>query len=261
MTATALLETKGLTMRFGGVVAVDHVDFTLQEVELRCVIGPNGAGKSTFFKCLTGQLRPTGGEVLFRGAPVGRIGTHAIARLGVGIKTQVPNVFDGLTARDNVWTAATKVAPGRIAERRTDEAMERVGIAGVADRIVGQLAHGQRQLVELAMVIAPEPDLILLDEPAAGMTDEEVDRLVDLIAELNQRHALVVVEHDMQFIRRIAKTVTVFHQGAVLIEGNVADILTNDQVRDVYLGKQAASSPPLRGVREGEAPAQRAEGS
>ena len=192
MTATALLETKGLTMRFGGVVAVDHVDFTLQEVELRCVIGPNGAGKSTFFKCLTGQLRPTAGQVLFRGAPVGRIGTHAIARLGVGIKTQVPNVFDGLTARDNVWTAATKVAPGRIAERRTDEAMERVGIAGIADRIVGQLAHGQRQLVELAMVIAPEPDLILLDEPAAGMTDEEVDRLVDLIAELNQRHALVV---------------------------------------------------------------------
>jgi ABC-type branched-subunit amino acid transport system ATPase component len=249
MTATALLETKGLTMRFGGVVAVDHVDFTLQEVELRCVIGPNGAGKSTFFKCLTGQLRPTAGQVLFRGAPVGRIGTHAIARLGVGIKTQVPNVFDGLTARDNVWTAATKVAPGRIAERRTDEAMERVGISGIADRIVGQLAHGQRQLVELAMVIAPEPDLILLDEPAAGMTDEEVDRLVDLIAELNQRHALVVVEHDMQFIRRIAKTVTVFHQGAVLIEGNVADILTNDQVRDVYLGKQAASSPPLRGVR------------
>jgi branched-chain amino acid transport system ATP-binding protein len=240
MTSTPLLETRGLTMRFGGVVAVDHVDFTLHEVELRCVIGPNGAGKSTFFKCLTGQLRPTSGHILFRGAPVAGIGSHAIARLGVGIKTQVPNVFDGLTARDNVWTAATKVAPGRIAERRTDEAMERVGITAIAHRIVGQLAHGQRQLVELAMVIAPEPDLILLDEPAAGMTDEEVDRLVNLIAELNQRHALVVVEHDMQFIRRIARTVTVFHQGAVLIEGDVAEILTNEQVRDVYLGKQAA---------------------
>ena len=95
-------------MRFGGVVAVDHVDFTLREVELRCVIGPNGAGKSTFFNCLTGVLRPTSGEVLFRGAAVAGIGTHAIARLGVGIKTQVPNVFDGLTARDNVWTAATQ---------------------------------------------------------------------------------------------------------------------------------------------------------
>lgn len=235
-----LLETRQLTMRFGGVVAVDRVAFTLQEVELRCVIGPNGAGKSTFFKCLTGQLRPTGGEVLFRGESVTGSPTHAIARRGVGIKTQVPNVFDALSARDNVWIAAAKVAPGRIAERRTDEAMERVGIAGIGDRIVGQLAHGQRQLVELAMVIAPEPDLILLDEPAAGMTDEEVDRLVDLIGELNRSHALVVVEHDMQFIRRIAKTVTVFHQGAVLIEGDVGDILANDQVRDVYLGKQAA---------------------
>ncbi|MFO1087856.1 MAG: ABC transporter ATP-binding protein [Reyranellaceae bacterium] len=235
-----LLQTRGLTMRFGGVVAVDRVDFALQEAELRCVIGPNGAGKSTFFKCLTGQLKPSAGDVLFRGTPIAGIGSHAIARLGVGIKTQVPNVFDGLSARDNVWTAAARVAPGRIAERRADEAMERVGITGIAGRIVGQLAHGQRQLVELAMVIAPEPDLILLDEPAAGMTDDEVDRLVGLIRELNQRHALVVVEHDMQFIRRIARTVTVFHQGAVLIEGDVARIMTDERVRDVYLGKQAA---------------------
>jgi ABC-type uncharacterized transport system ATPase subunit len=244
MTASTLgppiLETRGLTMRFGGVVAVDAVAFRLREAELRCVIGPNGAGKSTFFKCLTGQLTPTAGEVSFRGTPVAGIGTSAIARLGVGIKTQVPNVFDGLSARDNVWTAAARVLPGRLAEKRTDEAMERVGIGAIAGRTVGQLAHGQRQLVELAMVIAPEPDLILLDEPAAGMTDEEVDRLVGLIVELNRRHALVVVEHDMQFIRRIAKTVTVFHQGAVLIEGDVADILSNQRVRDVYLGKQAA---------------------
>ena len=237
---TLLLETRDLTMRFGGVVAVDHVAFALREAELRCVIGPNGAGKSTFFKCLTGQYRPTSGDVLFRGEPIAGIPTHAIARRGVGIKTQVPNVFDGLSARENVWIAAAKVAPGSIADKRTDAAMERVGIAGFAHRLVGQLAHGQRQLVELAMVIAPEPDLILLDEPAAGMTDEEVDRLVGLIGELNRRHALVVVEHDMQFIRRIAKTVTVFHQGAVLIEGDVAEILANDRVRDVYLGKQAA---------------------
>ncbi len=242
MTATPILETKALTMRFGGVVAVDNVSFRLREAELRCVIGPNGAGKSTFFKCLTGQLRPTGGEIFFRGAPMAGIGSHAIARRGVGIKTQVPNVFDGLTARDNVWTAAVRVVPGRIAKQRTDEAMERVGITPIAHRIVGQLAHGQRQLVELAMVIAPEPDLILLDEPTAGMTDEEVDRLVGLIRELNRRHAMVVIEHDMQFIRRVAKMVTVFYQGAVLIEGDVGEILTNDQVRDIYLGKRGGLS-------------------
>jgi branched-chain amino acid transport system ATP-binding protein len=240
MTGTPILETKALTMRFGGVVAVDNVSFRLREAELRCVIGPNGAGKSTFFKCLTGQLHPTAGEIFFRGEPMAGIGSHAIARRGVGIKTQVPNVFDGLTVRENVWTAAVRTVPGRIAEQRTDEVMERVGIAPIAHRIVGQLAHGQRQLVELAMVIAPEPDLILLDEPTAGMTDEEIDRLVGLIRELNRRHALVVVEHDMQFIRRVAKMVTVFHQGAVLIEGDVAEILNNDQVRDVYLGKGAA---------------------
>jgi len=235
-----ILETRGLTMRFGGVVAVNGVDFRLQEAELRCLIGPNGAGKSTFFKCLTGQLRPSGGDVQFRGHSIAGSDSHVIARRGVGIKTQVPSVFDGLSVRDNVWLAAACTNPGRLAEQKTDEAIQQVGIGPIAHRIVGQLAHGQRQLVELAMVVAPEPDLILLDEPAAGMTDDEVDRLVDLIKALNKRHALVVVEHDMQFIRRVAKTVTVFHQGAILVEGDVADILVDARVRDVYLGKQAA---------------------
>ncbi|HKU97177.1 MAG TPA: ATP-binding cassette domain-containing protein, partial [Vineibacter sp.] len=212
----------------------------LQEAELRCLIGPNGAGKSTFFKCLTGQLRPSSGDVSLRGHSIAGSDSHVIARRGVGIKTQVPSVFDGLSVRDNVWLAAARTNPGRLAEQKTDAAIQQVGIGAIAHRIVGQLAHGQRQLVELAMVVAPEPDLILLDEPAAGMTDDEVDRLVDLIKTLNQRHALVVVEHDMQFIRRVAKTVTVFHQGAILVEGDVADILVDARVRDVYLGKQAA---------------------
>ncbi|MCW5745283.1 MAG: ABC transporter ATP-binding protein [Alphaproteobacteria bacterium] len=237
---TPILETRGLTMRFGGVLAVNGVDFRLQEAELRCLIGPNGAGKSTFFKCLTGQLKPTSGEVLFRDQNIAGALSYAIARHGMGIKTQVPSVFDGLSVRENVWLAAARVHPGRMAERKAEEAMQRVGIGHIGHRIVGQLAHGQRQLVELAMVVAPEPDLILLDEPAAGMTDDEVDRLVELIKELNKSHALVVVEHDMQFIRRVAKTVTVFHQGAILVEGDVADILRDARVRDVYLGKQAA---------------------
>ncbi len=235
-----ILETRGLTMRFGGVVAVDRVDFALEEAELRCLIGPNGAGKSTFFKCLTGQLRPTDGKVLFRGRSLVGVGSHDIARRGVGIKTQVPNVFDGLTVRDNVWLAAARVHSGHLADRKTDETMEQVSVTHLAGRIVGELAHGQRQLVELAMVVAPEPDLILLDEPAAGMTDDEVDRLVTLIKQLNEDHAVVVVEHDMQFIRRVAKRVTVFYQGGILVEGDVAEILADPRVRDVYLGKQAA---------------------
>lgn len=240
MSAAPLLATRGLTMRFGGVMAVSDVDFTVHEGELRCLIGPNGAGKSTFFKCLTGLLRPTAGDILFRGRSLAGLGTHAIARLGVGIKTQVPSVFDGLTVRENVWLALRRVHGDDVVRRQLPGLLDKVGIAALADRLVGQLAHGQRQLVELAMVVASDPDLILLDEPAAGMTDEEVDRLVAIIKELSVRHALVVVEHDMQFIRKIATTVTVFHQGSILVEDRVDRILVDQRVRDVYLGKRAA---------------------
>jgi ABC-type uncharacterized transport system ATPase subunit len=240
MTSTPLLETRGLTMRFGGVVAVNNVDFVLGEAELRCLIGPNGAGKSTFFKCLTGQLRPSSGRILFRGAGIDGAARHLIARRGIGIKTQVPNVFDGLTALENVRVAARRGTLPTLVEKRAEEVIARVGIERLRDKMVGRLAHGQRQLVELAMVIAPDPDLILLDEPAAGMTDDEVDRLVALILDLAKAHAVVVVEHDMQFIRRIAKTVTVFHQGGVMVEGPVKEILADPRVRDVYLGKHAA---------------------
>ncbi|MGF1627041.1 MAG: ATP-binding cassette domain-containing protein [Alphaproteobacteria bacterium] len=238
---TAILETRALTMRFGGVIAVNAVDFSVGEGELRCVIGPNGAGKSTFFKCLTGQLRPTAGEIRFRGRTISGLDSHRIARLGIGIKTQVPNVFDSMTVADNVLAATARVSTTRaVARRRAEAALDRVGVTALAERKVGQLAHGQRQLVELAMVIAPDPDLILLDEPAAGMTDQEVTGLADLVVELAKAHAVVLVEHDMQFIRRIARTVTVFHQGAILAEGPVEQILDDARVRDVYLGKHAA---------------------
>lgn len=236
-----VLETRGVTMRFGGVVAVNAVDFSVAEGELRCLIGPNGAGKSTFFKCLTGQLRPSEGTIRLRGHPIAGMESHRIARLGVGIKTQVPNVFDGFTAAENVAAATARSTGTRAMMReRAARAMERVGIADLADSLVGQMSHGQRQLVELAMVIAPDPDLILLDEPAAGMTDREVDALAELVVELARAHAVVLVEHDMQFIRRIARTVTVFHQGAILAEGPVSEIMADTRVRDVYLGKEAA---------------------
>ena len=236
-----LLETRGLGMRFGGVQAVRDVNFVLAERELRCLIGPNGAGKSTFFKMLTGQLQPTSGTVLFRGADISRSQPHEIARRGIGIKTQVPSVFDGLSVRENLWLAAARVGRGRRANVIVDEMLERVGIGGIASRLVGQLAHGQRQWVELGVVLATDPELVLLDEPAAGMTDEEVLRTVDLVREINKTKALIVVEHDMQFIRMIASRVTVFNQGAVLVEDNVEAIMRNPKVRDVYLGKQAAA--------------------
>jgi branched-chain amino acid transport system ATP-binding protein len=235
---TALLETRALTMRFGGVVAVDHVDFTLREGELRCLIGPNGAGKSTFFKCLTGQLRPTAGRVTFRGRDVTGLDPFAIARLGIGIKTQVPSVFDGLSVREQVWLAARRRHGEREARRKAGYAIDRIGIGKLVDTLVGSLAHGTRQLVELAMLVAAEPELILLDEPTAGMTAEETRRIALLIGELRREHALVVVEHDMQFVRMIAGRVTVFHQGRVLTEDDMDRVLQDPVVRDVYLGRE-----------------------
>ena len=238
---TPLLETRGLGMRFGGVQAVRDVDFVLAERELRCLIGPNGAGKSTFFKMLTGQLQPTSGQVLLRGEDISRQAPHEIARCGIGIKTQAPTVFEGLSVRENLWLSAARVARGAKARSIVNQMLERMGVGDVAGRIVGELAHGQRQWVELGVVLATDPDLVLLDEPAAGMTDKEVLRTVDLVREINKTKALIVVEHDMQFIRMIAGKVTVFNQGAVLVEDNVEAILKNPTVRDVYLGKQAAA--------------------
>jgi len=239
--ATPLLQTRDLSMHFGGVKAVRNVNFSLAEGELRCLIGPNGAGKSTFFKMLTGQLEPTHGQVSFRGHDISRAHAHQIARLGIGIKTQVPSVFDGLSVRENIWLAASRIHSGEQARRLVDEMLERIGMTKAAEMIVGQLAHGQRQWVELGLVLSTDPELILLDEPAAGMTHEEVQKTAELVREINRTKALIVVEHDMQFIRMIAKQVTVFNQGSVLVEDNVENIMRNPMVRDIYLGKQAAA--------------------
>ena len=240
MTGEPLLEARAATMRFGGVTAVDSVDFTLAELELRCLIGPNGAGKSTFFKMLTGQLTPTSGQIRFRGRDITGARPNEIARLGVGIKTQVPNVFNGLSVHENVFIAAARMGSAAKARGITADVLNRLGLSPIADRMVGQLAHGQRQWVEIGTVLAQDPDLILLDEPAAGMTHDEVVRTSELIGEINRSHALIVVEHDMQFIRMIARTVTVFNQGRILVEDTVDKVLSNQAVRDVYLGKQAA---------------------
>jgi ABC-type uncharacterized transport system ATPase subunit len=237
--AVPLLETRGVTMRFGGVVAVDGVDFRMADGELRCLIGPNGAGKSTFFKCLTRQYKPTAGSIFFRGEEITRMQPNRIARRGVGIKTQVPSVFDGLSVRQNIWLAASRRHSGRDVQRSVDESVARIGLESVAGTLVGRLSHGERQWVELAMIMTSDPALLLLDEPAAGMTHEEVHRTADLIREINRTKSLIVVEHDMQFIRAIARRVTVFHQGRILIEDDVEQVLRNQQVRDVYLGKGA----------------------
>ena len=236
MKGEVVLETRGLSMHFGGVVAVDRVDFTLRETELRCLIGPNGAGKSTFFKCLTGQLKPSEGEIVIRDFHAAGRQSHQIAGLGIGIKTQVPNVFDGLTVEENIWLSARRWHPATRSRVLTQQTLERLRLVEIRSDLVGRLAHGQRQWVELGMVIAAEPWLVLLDEPTAGMTHEEVAWTAELIGEINKRATMIVVEHDMQFIRMIGDIVTVFHQGSILIEDNMDAVASDARVREVYLG-------------------------
>ena len=233
------LETRNLSMRFGGICAVDNVDFKLNAGELRCLIGPNGAGKSTFFKCVTGQLDPSGGQVFMRDEEVTGWSPHEIASLGVGIKTQIPSVLDGLTAYENIWLAARRFLSVTEANRMTDEVISRLSLGDIINSNVGQLAHGERQRVELGIVMAADPWLILLDEPAAGMSAKDVDSLTNIIHEMLKSAAVIIVEHDMQFIRSIATTVSVFHQGAMLIEDHVDRVMADQTVRNVYLGKKA----------------------
>ena len=234
-----VVEARGLSMHFGGVRAVDQVDFSLWENELRCLVGPNGAGKSTFFKCLTGQLTPTTGDVVIRDVHVAGREQHEIAALGVGVKTQVPNVFDGLSAEENIWIAARRWHAAKRAKTLTAETIERLQLGDIRSDLVGALAHGQRQWVELGMVVAAEPWLVLLDEPAAGMTHEETARTAELIQEINQTAAMIVVEHDMQFIRMISRQVTLFHEGRILMEDTMDAISSNPRAREVYLGHRA----------------------
>ncbi len=239
MSVVPLLETRLLNVRFGGVHATRDVNFSLAEAELRCVIGPNGAGKSTFFKLLTGQTKPSSGQILFRGQDISNMQPHEPGRLGIGIKTQVPSLFNGLSVWENVWLSARRTNGNQQAERITRNTLERVGMLGHRDDLAGMLAHGLRQWVEIAVVIAADPPLILLDEPAAGMSDAEVARTAELILEINRQHALVVVEHDMNFIRMIAKKVTVLHQGAILREDTPDRIMSDPLVQQIYLGKKA----------------------
>jgi ABC-type uncharacterized transport system ATPase subunit len=235
-----VLETHELTMRFGGVTAVNAVNFRLGERELRCLIGSNGAGKSTFFKCLTGQY-PLGhdqGRVMIRGRDVTGWRSHEIVRLGVGIKTQVPSVMNGLSVEDNLWLSARRTQGWSGATGAVAEVASELGLQGLLQRQVGELSHGQRQLVEIGVVLAQRPWLVLLDEPAAGMTGDEVDRLVTIIQRINDTASVIVVDHDMEFVRKLRARVTVFHQGAILTEGSAQQVLEDPRVREVYIGNR-----------------------
>lgn len=236
-----VVETRELSVRYGGVLAVNNVSFTLRERELRCLIGPNGAGKSTFFKSVTGQLGggQASGRVMIRGQDVFGWPTHRIVRLGIGVKTQVPSMMNGLTVEENIWLSARRTLGRDGADAAVDEVVVELALQAIARRPVSELAHGQRQLAEIGVVLANKPWLVLLDEPAAGITSQETERLVAIIRKINQTAALIVVDHDMHFVRMLDARITVFHQGAILVEGRAAEVLGDARVREVYLGSRA----------------------
>ncbi len=240
-----LLAIRDLHVVFDGFHAVDGLDLTLHEHEVRFVIGSNGAGKTTAIDAITNLVRPTSGSIRFAGEELVGLKEHAIVRAGIGRTFQTPSVFEELTVLENVDLAANFRLPFRSLLRRrkgmSDEvgqALEAVGLTALADDDAGVLSHGQKQWLEVAMVLVQKPRLLLLDEPVAGMTQSERLRTGELVTRIAQEGTTVlVVEHDMDFVRRFAHRVTVMHEGKVLTEGTVAEVQQNETVREVYLGR------------------------
>jgi branched-chain amino acid transport system permease protein len=239
----AALSADRLSKRFGGVRAVEQASLNFRRSGVHCLIGPNGAGKSTFFNLLVGRYAPTGGDVVLDGEVITRLEPHERVRRGLGIKLQVASLFGALPVRENLWLAAYgRLRDSTAAETRAAELLEWLGLAGRAGEPAGALAHGQKQWLDITMVIASEPSVVLLDEPTAGMTREETARMAGLVLRLGHGASVVVVEHDMEFVRALDVPVTVFHQGSVFASGSLEELRRDDRILDIYLGRHEPSA-------------------
>jgi urea transport system ATP-binding protein len=245
---STLLELSGVSVSFDGFRAINNLSFQIGEPEMRAIIGPNGAGKTTFMDIITGKTRPDAGSVLWGEKSVSllRKSESAIAREGIGRKFQKPTVFEAQTVRENL-AMALKNPRGPfdvLMHRKTPEGAariealaEEIGLTAQLGRIAGELSHGQKQWLEIGMLLAQAPRLLLVDEPAAGMTPAEREHTTDLLKRAAETRAVVVVEHDMEFVRRLECKVTVLHEGSVLAEGSLDHVTKNKDVIDVYLGR------------------------
>ena len=230
-----LLQAENVGIRFGGLQALEALNLTVRDKELCCIIGPNGAGKSTFLNVLTGTLRPTSGSVRFLGHDIAGLPLHRIARLGIARKFQIPSVFPSLSVEDNLKVARWGV-PSPV--RPVGELLELVALTNRAATLAGELAHGQKQWLEIGMALAIEPKLLLLDEPTAGMTPQETLATAEMLLRLKGEFSIVAVEHDIRFVRALNCETLVLHQGRRLRSGPFHDIETDEMVRDVYLGRR-----------------------
>lgn len=230
-----LLQAENVGIRFGGLQALEALNLTVRDKELCCIIGPNGAGKSTFLNVLTGTLRPTSGSVRFLGRDIAGLPLHRIARLGIARKFQIPSIFPSLSVEDNLKVARWGV-PSPV--RPVGELLELVALGDRAATLAGELAHGQKQWLEIGMALAIEPRLLLLDEPTAGMTPQETLATAEMLLRLKGEFSIVAVEHDIRFVRALNCETLVLHQGRRLRSGPFHDIETDEMVRDVYLGRR-----------------------
>ncbi|MBT5170399.1 MAG: urea ABC transporter ATP-binding protein UrtD [Opitutales bacterium] len=248
-----ILSVDGVSKSFDGFKAINDLSFYLEEGELRTVIGPNGAGKSTFMDLITARTRPDEGQItlhLEEGHDVDlrRVREHQVSQLGIGRKFQNPTVYASHSVYDNLLLSLNNNrgiwASLRFKEQKQDrekifEVMKAIRLQDVKGTLAGALSHGQKQWLEIGMLLAQDPKIMLVDEPAAGMSDEETDRTGELLLGLAGKHSLIVIEHDMEFVRQIASRVTVLHQGSVLKEGDFDTVRSDEKVVEVYLGRQA----------------------
>lgn len=245
---SSLLEVTSVSVSFDGFKAINDLSFEIGAAELRAIIGPNGAGKTTFMDIITGKTRPDSGRVEYGEPPRSLLTMNesAIARAGIGRKFQRPTVFEQQSVRDNLQMALDNdrsplaVALHRPTDResaKVDELAREIGLCDQLDDMAGELAHGQKQWLEIGMLLAQDPQLLLVDEPAAGMTLSEREHTTDLLKRAAQTRAVIVVEHDMEFVRRLDCKVTVLHEGSVLAEGSLDHVTANKDVIDVYLGR------------------------
>ena len=253
MTVTAspggsIIYLEDVTVDYDGFKALNGLNFFMDYKELRVVIGPNGAGKTTLLDVISGKVQPSGGRVIF-GRSTDLVGRreNEIASLGVGRKFQTPSIFANLTVRENLELALARASKGVLAtlqarfsgeqRERIESALETTGLARHADDRAGGLSHGEKQWLEIGMVMVQDAELLLVDEPVAGMTDEETEKTGRLLQGIAQERAVLVIEHDMEFVRSIARTVTVLHEGSVLCEGPVDQVQNDERVMEVYLGR------------------------
>jgi urea transport system ATP-binding protein len=243
-----ILTLEGVNKTFDGFKAIKELNFYMDVGELRVIIGPNGAGKSTMMDIITGRTQPDSGKVEFgQDTDLTALNEYQINRLGIGRKFQTPSVYIAHTVFENLWlslegsrsvwsTLFSRTSPAQ--RDRIEGVLKTIGLAGKADTNAGHLSHGQKQWLEIGMLLAQNPKLLLVDEPAAGMTDEETARTGELLVGLAGKHSVIVIEHDMTFVRQIARKVTVLHQGSVLCEGTVDEVQNDERVIEVYLGRK-----------------------